>query len=66
MDRSLVLIFVDFFSGQGLLEGKTASEISTKLSNTWGSTLIDNWKLWPVVQFVNFKFVPLEQYEASR
>ncbi|BFZ53043.1 Protein required for ethanol metabolism [Savitreella phatthalungensis] len=49
-----------FFSAQGVLEGKSPSEISNKLSTAWAPTLVANWKLWPAVQLVNFKFVPLE------
>lgn len=50
-----------FFAAQGLLEGKSFSEVGTKLSDTWATTLIANWKVWPAVQLANFKFVPLEQ-----
>lgn len=49
-----------FYTAQGVLERKTSAEISNKLSASWGSTVLDNWKLWPAVQLLNFKFVPLE------
>lgn len=50
-----------FFASQGILEGKTFGEVGQKISDSWGTTLIANWKLWPAVQLLNFKFVPLEQ-----
>lgn len=50
-----------FFTGQGLLEGKSFAQISRKLQDSWATTLVANWKLWPAVQLLNFKFVPLEQ-----
>ena len=49
-----------FFTAQGLLEGKRPSEVKDKLEKAWWPTLQNNWKLWPAVQLVNFKFVPLE------
>lgn len=31
-----------------------------KIASTYRDTLTANWTVWPVVQTVNFKFVPLE------
>lgn len=53
---------VFFFAGQGLLEGKSFGQIGEKLYDKWGTTLVANWKVWPAVQLLNFKFVPPEQY----
>ena len=39
------------------MEGTDPKE---KLSSTYGNALAKNWMLWPLVQTVNFKFVPLE------
>ncbi|KAF8472711.1 hypothetical protein BDZ91DRAFT_445755 [Kalaharituber pfeilii] len=47
---------VFFFSGMSLMEGGSLSE---KLKTSYTSTLLTNWMVWPVVQLVNFKFVPL-------
>lgn len=49
-----------FFYAQGLLEGKKQEAITSKLSAAWFPTLIANWKVWPAVQLVNFRFVPVE------
>lgn len=40
-----------------LLEGSDPKE---KLRQSYTGALAKNWMLWPAVQGVNFKFVPLE------
>ena len=40
-----------------LLEGKSPTE---KITSAYADTLRANWMVWPLVQTVNFKFVPLE------
>lgn len=46
-----------FLSSMALMEGKDPRE---KLNSTYFNALSKNWMVWPVVQFTNFKFVPLE------
>ncbi|TGJ73572.1 Protein required for ethanol metabolism [Orbilia oligospora] len=46
-----------FFTGMTVLEGGNPKE---KLERSYLTTLRNNWMLWPTVQLVNFKFVPLE------
>lgn len=46
-----------FLSTMAILEGKDPAK---KIASTYKDTLIANWTVWPVVQTVNFKFVPLE------
>ncbi|KAL9086049.1 MAG: hypothetical protein Q9159_004378 [Coniocarpon cinnabarinum] len=46
-----------FLSSIALMEGSDPRE---KLASTYTSALSKNWMLWPLVQGVNFKFVPLE------
>ncbi|CAO3627684.1 unnamed protein product [Cunninghamella blakesleeana] len=48
-----------FFCTQGLFEGKSIQEIKDKLNHGYTSAVINNYKLWPAVQFFNFYFVPL-------
>ena len=46
-----------FLSTMAVLEGSDPKE---KLQSTYTSALARNWMLWPPVQTINFKFVPLE------
>jgi protein Mpv17 len=46
-----------FLSTMSLMEGKDPKQ---KLRRSYWPTMITNWSVWPVVQAVNFKFVPLE------
>lgn len=39
------------------MEGSSPTE---KLKSTYTTALAKNWMVWPGVQLVNFKFVPLE------
>lgn len=49
-------VFV-FLSSMAIMEGSSPTE---KLKSTYGTVLAKNWMVWPGVQLVNFKFVPLE------
>lgn len=46
-----------FLNTMALLEGSDPRE---KLRSTYFSALKANWMLWPAVQFINFKYVPLD------
>lgn len=46
-----------FLNTMALLEGTSASE---KLEKTYWPALSRNWMVWPFVQFINFKYVPLD------
>ncbi|XP_044578301.1 protein Mpv17 [Cotesia glomerata] len=50
---------VVLLSSIGLMQGNDINGIKTKLSNEYKDILINNYKLWPMVQLVNFTFVPL-------
>eukprot|EP00953_Heterococcus_sp_UTEX-ZZ885_P032094 16785-Heterococcus_DN1.PRE.3 len=42
----------------GLLEGKSLSDVRTKLNDSYGETMIANWKLWLPASCVNIAFCP--------
>ncbi|KAI1004166.1 hypothetical protein K3495_g4040 [Podosphaera aphanis] len=46
-----------FLSSMAIMEGSDPME---KLENNYMSALTKNWMVWPFVQIVNFKFVPLQ------
>lgn len=46
-----------FLSSMAIMEGSSPMD---KLKSTYGTALAKNWMVWPGVQLVNFKFVPLE------
>ncbi|KAK6340941.1 Protein required for ethanol metabolism [Orbilia brochopaga] len=46
-----------FFTGMTVLEGGDPAE---KLRKSYWTTLQTNWIVWPTVQLVNFKVIPLE------
>ena len=46
-----------FLSSMSLMEGTDPRE---KLQKSYKTALIKNWTVWPAVQAINFKLVPLE------
>ncbi|KAI5809833.1 hypothetical protein DFH27DRAFT_161831 [Peziza echinospora] len=46
-----------FFSAMAVLEGESPME---KLRTSFKETILVNWMVWPGVQLVNFKIVPLQ------
>lgn len=49
-----------FVSVMGLLRGDSQGEIKDKLKRDFKPILITNYKIWPLVQAINFYFVPLQ------
>ncbi|KYM98561.1 Protein Mpv17, partial [Cyphomyrmex costatus] len=43
----------------GICQGKDIKKLKIKLANEYSDILINNYKLWPMVQLVNFSLVPL-------
>ncbi|KAG8907308.1 hypothetical protein FRB99_004757 [Tulasnella sp. 403] len=48
-----------FVSSMGIMEGRTFSQVSQKYRDMFIPAMVANWKVWPAVQFVNFRFMPL-------
>ena len=46
-----------FFSTMAVLEGKAPKD---KLNDHYWAGLKANWMVWPAIQVVNFRFVPLD------
>ncbi|KAK7064409.1 vacuolar membrane protein [Favolaschia claudopus] len=50
---------VAFIGSMGILEGRSRTQISQKFGDMFVPTLRTNWSVWPVIQFVNFRYMPL-------
>lgn len=46
-----------FLSSMAIMEGSSPSD---KLEKTYTTALQKNWMVWPFVQLINFRFIPLE------
>lgn len=46
-----------FLSSMATMEGASAKD---RLEKTWWPALKANWMVWPIVQTVNFTFLPLQ------
>eukprot|EP00455_Lapot_gusevi_P006882 TRINITY_DN1295_c0_g1_i1.p2 TRINITY_DN1295_c0_g1~~TRINITY_DN1295_c0_g1_i1.p2 ORF type:complete len:195 (+),score=54.90 TRINITY_DN1295_c0_g1_i1:86-670(+) len=56
-------IFARFFNWLyfyliGTLEGQTLAAIALKVAQDYPGVMAANYKIWPLVNFINFKFVP--------
>ncbi|KAI0803069.1 hypothetical protein BC629DRAFT_92946 [Irpex lacteus] len=48
-----------FLGSMGIMEGRDKQHIKKKYSELYGPLLVANWKVWPLAQLVNFRFMPL-------
>ncbi|KAI8997522.1 hypothetical protein BDB01DRAFT_771437 [Pilobolus umbonatus] len=51
---------VVFFTAMGFSEGGGWDGVKEKFRDAYAPALIANYKIWPLVQLVNFKFMPLQ------
>ena len=47
-----------FIASLFTIEGN-ADAVVPKLKQDWGTTVVNNWKVWVPFQFLNFRFVPV-------
>lgn len=52
------LNFYFYFYQIGWLEGRTLSSIQANIARDYWPVMLRNWMIWPIVQVVNFRFVP--------
>jgi len=43
----------------GVMEGHSLPAIRTKFADLYLPAIIANWSVWPIIQFTNFRFMPL-------
>ncbi|CAO3590207.1 unnamed protein product [Absidia cylindrospora] len=48
-----------FFTTMGLAETRSLEGAKEKLKDAFVPALISNYKVWPLIQWINFKFMPL-------
>ncbi|KAG7531069.1 hypothetical protein FFLO_04563 [Filobasidium floriforme] len=48
-----------FVAAMGYMEGRDTNGVKDKFSDRLSAALIANWKVWPLVQAVNFRLMPL-------
>jgi len=48
-----------FIGSMGLMEGRDIPGVKQKYADMYKPAIIANWEVWPVVQLVNFRFMPL-------
>ncbi|KAL1139712.1 hypothetical protein AAG570_006690 [Ranatra chinensis] len=53
------VLLATFMTCIGLMEGRSLAEVKEKLRASYLDILIANYKVWPLVQMVNFAFMPL-------
>jgi len=41
------------------MEGRTWNQISQKYGDMYVPALFANWKVWPLAQLINFRYLPL-------
>ncbi|KAG8754843.1 hypothetical protein FRC14_004607 [Serendipita sp. 396] len=61
MDQACMAPFglVMFLGSMGVMEGRSTPEIREKFSNLFIPAIKANWTVWPLIQVVNFRFMPL-------
>ncbi|XP_071455335.1 mitochondrial inner membrane protein Mpv17-like [Hetaerina americana] len=52
--------YAAFIIVNGAIQQKDWTSIRRSIDDNFKDVMINNWKLWPAVQFVNFSFVPLK------
>ncbi|KAF8624777.1 hypothetical protein AX15_005667 [Amanita polypyramis BW_CC] len=48
-----------FIGSMGLMEGRDPEQIKEKYRDLFKPALLTNWKIWPLAQLVNFRYMPL-------
>ena len=52
------LFTVVFYFYMGMVNGRTVKETNHEISVKFLPTMIDNWKLWPLAMYINYKYIP--------
>ncbi|KAH7883890.1 hypothetical protein F5I97DRAFT_1609935 [Phlebopus sp. FC_14] len=50
---------VIFVGSMGIMEGRSTTQIREKYADMYTPALLTNWKIWPIAQLINFRYMPL-------
>ncbi|KDR84774.1 hypothetical protein GALMADRAFT_233120 [Galerina marginata CBS 339.88] len=50
---------VFFIGSMGMMEGRSPRQIGDRFKDLYLTALLANWKVWPIAQLVNFRYMPL-------
>ncbi|OAX39427.1 hypothetical protein K503DRAFT_716486 [Rhizopogon vinicolor AM-OR11-026] len=50
---------VVFVGAMGVMERRSPSQIREKYADMFAPALLTNWKVWPIAQMINFRYMPL-------
>jgi len=48
-----------FLGSIGIMEGRSPLQIRERFVDLYKTALVANWKIWPLAQMVNFRYMPL-------
>jgi len=48
-----------FLGSMGIMEARSRHQIGERFKDLYGTALLANWKVWPLAQLVNFRYMPL-------
>jgi hypothetical protein len=54
--RPLLIYYI--FVSDGYMKGETSTETKDKLRNVYPTVVVNSWKVWPIVSFLNLSFTP--------
>mmetsp|Transcript_9766 Transcript_9766/g.16005 ORF Transcript_9766/g.16005 Transcript_9766/m.16005 type:complete len:202 (-) Transcript_9766:59-664(-) len=62
VDQAIYAPFINFvfFVFLGIAERRTPRQINSKINKDLWRVLKMNWRVWPIVNLINYKFVPVE------
>ncbi|KAM5538246.1 hypothetical protein V8D89_008133 [Ganoderma adspersum] len=48
-----------FIGSMGLMEGREMKQVQQRFSDMYRPVLLANWRVWPLAQLINFRYMPL-------
>lgn len=55
-----------FVGCMGLMEGHTsAAALEKKFGDIYVPALLANWQVWPLIQLINFRYMPLRYVSSA-